>query len=47
MCSVLSREPHHTGSHVTHQAIAAKPFVDFEADWGKGTFNGDGFVTRG
>jgi len=26
------------------ESIAAKPFVDLEADWGKGTFNGDGFV---
>src|SRR2546421_7056237 len=25
-------------------AIAAKPFADLDADWGKGTFNGDGFV---
>jgi len=26
------------------EAIAAKPFADLDADWGKGTFNGDGFV---
>lgn len=26
------------------EAIAAKPFVDLDADWGKGRFNGDGFV---
>jgi len=26
------------------EAIAAKPFVDLDAEWGKGTFNGDGFV---
>ena len=25
-------------------AIAAKPLADLDADWGKGTFNGDGFV---
>src|SRR5256884_2768616 len=25
-------------------ALAAKPFADLDADWGKGTFNGDGFV---
>ena len=25
-------------------AIADKPFADLDADWGKGTFNGDGFV---
>src|SRR5712691_11495362 len=24
--------------------IAAKPFADLDADWGKGTFNGDAFV---
>ena len=26
------------------QAIAAKPFVDLDAEWGKGRFNGDTFV---
>ena len=26
------------------EAIAAKPLVDLDADWGKGKFNGDGFV---
>ena len=26
------------------QAIAAKPFVDLDAEWGKGRFNGDAFV---
>ena len=26
------------------EAIAAKPFADLDADWGKGRFNGDGFV---
>jgi cyclase len=26
------------------EAIAAKPFADLDADWGKWTFNGDGFV---
>jgi cyclase len=26
------------------EAIAAKPFADLEADWGKGRLNGDGFV---
>ena len=26
------------------EAIAVKPFTDLDADWGKGTFNGDGFV---
>jgi hypothetical protein len=26
------------------QAIAAKPFVDLDAQWGKGRFNGDTFV---
>ena len=26
------------------ECIAAKPFTDLDADWGKGTFNGDGFV---
>jgi glyoxylase-like metal-dependent hydrolase (beta-lactamase superfamily II) len=25
-------------------AIAAKPFADLDADWGKGRLNGDGFV---
>jgi cyclase len=26
------------------EAIAAKPFTDLDADWGKGTFTGDAFV---
>jgi len=26
------------------EAIAAKPFADLDADWGKGTFTGDAFV---
>jgi len=26
------------------ESIAAKPFADLDADWGKGTFNGDSFV---
>jgi cyclase len=26
------------------EAIAAKPFADLDADWGKGRFNGDAFV---
>jgi cyclase len=28
----------------TQEAVAAKPFADLEADWGKGFFNGDVFV---
>jgi hypothetical protein len=24
--------------------MAARPFTDLDADWGKGAFNGDGFV---
>jgi hypothetical protein len=26
------------------EAIAAKPFADLDADWGKGRLNGDTFV---
>jgi glyoxylase-like metal-dependent hydrolase (beta-lactamase superfamily II) len=26
------------------ECVAAKPFADLEADWGKGRFNGDTFV---
>jgi cyclase len=26
------------------EAVAAKPFADLDADWGKGLFNGDVFV---
>ena len=28
----------------TLKKVAAKPFTDLDADWGKGTFNGDTFV---
>src|SRR5437762_12387242 len=31
------------GKSLDH-ASAAQPFADLDADWGKGTFNGDGFV---
>jgi len=26
------------------ECIAAKPFTDLDADWGKGAFNGETFV---
>ena len=37
------RKPKASGKSL-EEAIAAKPFADLDADWGKGTFNGDGFV---
>jgi cyclase len=33
-----------TSGKTLEEAIAAKPFVDLDAEWGKGRFNGDTFV---